>query len=106
MCYNGKPNFDLATKARLSPGGWINSGLTLKYTSYAMDSASHNGYTDVLQWWKDSGLPLKYSNSSMDRASYIGSIKVLQWWLLGIRGTRICEQRQFCQRQWFTIKIF
>ncbi|KAI9188190.1 hypothetical protein H9P43_002581 [Blastocladiella emersonii ATCC 22665] len=47
---------------------WKQSGLPLKYTAVAMDTASRHGWVKVLQWWCDSGLPLKYTGAGVPLA--------------------------------------
>ena len=79
---NGKSNFGLTTKARLSPGGWLASKLPLKYSEKAMDDASKHNYVDVLQWWLGSGLSLKYSKCAVNYALIYGfNDDILNWWI-------------------------
>lgn len=54
--------------------------LTKEYSTEAMDSASHSGSIQALDWWFDSGLPLKYTESALEAASSQGHIEVLKWW--------------------------
>lgn len=46
--------------------------LTLKYSDDAMDHASEEGLLDVLNWWLYSGLSLKYSRYALNIASKNG----------------------------------
>ena len=76
-CCNGKPNFGLATKARLSPGGWLISDLEMKYSTAAVDLALQHKNISVLNWWIDgyliSALILKYS------ILYSNDINIRNW---------------------------
>lgn len=49
------------------------SNLKLRYTMYAMDSASKNGHIHILNWWKQSNLKLEYSSNAMNWASKNGA---------------------------------
>ena len=49
------------------------------YTQKAIDLASENNYTNVLQWWLDSGLRIDYQ-SSITSASRHLSTESLRWW--------------------------
>ncbi|ORZ29964.1 hypothetical protein BCR44DRAFT_1446928 [Catenaria anguillulae PL171] len=50
------------------------------YAKDAMDEASRQGHTDVLQWWLDSGLDYKYSGRAIKKACTTGNLEVLDWW--------------------------
>lgn len=41
---------------------WLKSGLSLKYTSWAVEWACINRNIDVIIWWMNSGLPIKYND--------------------------------------------
>jgi hypothetical protein len=45
-----------------------------------MDGASRMGFVHVLDWWRRSGLPLKYTEAALETASGNGHIAVLEWW--------------------------
>ena len=60
---------------------WKHSGLELKYSNNALDTASNNGHINVLTWWIKSGLPLKYSNNALDNIPEYNSVDALTWWL-------------------------
>ncbi len=56
---------------------WLSSGLELRYTEDAMDSASENEYIQVLNWWLTSGIPdLKYRPELIKNYSQ----DVQKWW--------------------------
>ena len=57
-----------------------NSKLHLKYSEYAINSASMYGKVNSLEWWKNSGLELKYTENGMNLASVNKKINVLEWW--------------------------
>ena len=58
---------------------WKNSGLEVKYTHVAMDTASRMGRVDILNWWLKSGLELKYSREAVVNIEY-DRARVLRWW--------------------------
>jgi len=49
-------------------------------TKDAIDEASLNGHTHLLEWWKNSGLQLMYTTKAIDMASHNGHVKALEWW--------------------------
>ena len=61
---------------------WLNCGLELKYTKFAVDNASGLGRIDILDWWKQfylkTGMPLLYSESAMTACR--NNIPILEWW--------------------------
>ncbi|KAI8806967.1 hypothetical protein BJ742DRAFT_898244 [Cladochytrium replicatum] len=57
---------------------WKSSGLTIDWTSKAMDEASGSGSVEALDW--SSGLELKWTSKSMDDAGANGHLEVLDWW--------------------------
>jgi hypothetical protein len=57
-----------------------NYGLELKYSKYAINTASANCNIDVLEFWKESKLPLLYSEKAIDRASSKLHLHILEWW--------------------------
>ncbi|KAJ1560584.1 hypothetical protein HK096_008037 [Nowakowskiella sp. JEL0078] len=59
---------------------WKDSGLEMKWTSFAMNKASMNGHIHILNWWKESGLEMKWTSFAMDNASMYGHIHILNWW--------------------------
>jgi hypothetical protein len=53
----------------------------LFYTTLAMDYASANGHTNILEWWKNSGFELKYTKFAMNMAAIMNNIEILDWWI-------------------------
>lgn len=58
---------------------WKNSD-SRTYSSDAIDWASQRGRVDVLQWWLESGLILKYTVCAIQSAILDGNVAVLDWW--------------------------
>ncbi|KKA29501.1 hypothetical protein TD95_001578 [Thielaviopsis punctulata] len=51
------------------------------YTVDAVNGASENGFTHVLDWWwRHSGLPMLYTEKALEQASGRGHLRVLEWW--------------------------
>lgn len=56
---------------------WLTSKFQLAYSIDSVDLASQNGHVNVLDWWVRSGLELKYTEKAMCTAH----LKVLEWWM-------------------------
>ena len=59
---------------------WLKSNLELRYTRDAITWASTNGHSDVLEWWKKSGLKLMYNTDAIYYASCMCHVNALDWW--------------------------
>lgn len=83
-------SFGIRSKQRLDALNWWKSKKEildakysgLQYTEEAMDTASANGYDDVLDWFKESGLPLKFSNKAVSLAEEHGHKDTVNWWMV------------------------
>jgi hypothetical protein len=58
----------------------IETKYNVPYTTDAIDNASANGHTKVLEWWNNSGLYLKYTDRTIVDAIKNNRIEVLEWW--------------------------
>jgi len=61
-----------------------NKNIPFVYSQNAMDTASCNGYTHILNWWLSKyvqdKLEMKYSSLSIDVACMRGDMNILNWW--------------------------
>jgi hypothetical protein len=56
-------------------------GENSQHGTEAVDGASKNGHTRVLDWWwRQSGHVLQYTNAALEQASANGHLAVLDWW--------------------------
>ncbi|KAJ3348793.1 hypothetical protein GGF32_006009 [Allomyces javanicus] len=60
---------------------WLReSGVEALYTAAALDFASRQVLTNVLEWWKRSGLPLKYTAETRRYCLALGQCAAASWW--------------------------